>query len=54
MIKTNYHTHTKLCNHAEGMPIDYVARAVELGYREIGISDHGPLLKEWHYRMTIE
>ena len=34
------------------MPLDYVARAVERGYREIGISDHGPLLDEWRYRMT--
>lgn len=52
MIRTNYHTHTRLCRHADGMPLDYVARAVERGYREIGISDHGPLLDEWRYRMT--
>jgi len=54
MIRTNYHTHVKLCNHAEGMPIDYVKRAVELKYEEIGISDHGPLLSEWIFRMTLE
>lgn len=54
MIKTNYHTHIKLCNHAEGMPIDYVKIAYELGYEEIGISDHGPLLDTWSFRMNLD
>lgn len=54
MIKTNYHSHTKLCNHAVGMPMDYVKRAVECGYSELGISCHGPLLKEWIHRMTMD
>lgn len=54
MNKTNYHTHVKLCNHAEGMPIDYVKKAVELKYEEIGISDHGPLLDEWTFRMNTD
>ena len=54
MNKTNYHTHVKLCNHAEGMPIDYVKKAVELKYEEIGISDHGPLLPEWTFRMNLD
>lgn len=42
-IKTNYHTHCYLCRHAEGTIEDYIKRAIELGYSEIGISDHGPL-----------
>lgn len=42
-IKTNYHTHCALCRHAEGTIEDYIKRAVELGYTELGISDHGPL-----------
>lgn len=54
MTKTNYHTHTKLCNHAQGMPIDYVKAAVDKNYEEIGISDHGPLLKEWTFRMNLD
>lgn len=34
------------------MPIDYVKKAAELGYSEIGISDHGPLPAGWaHLRM---
>lgn len=52
MNKTNYHTHIKLCKHAEGIPADYIKKAIELKYEEIGISDHGPLLDEWTFRMN--
>lgn len=45
-MKTNYHTHTYLCKHANGTPSDYVKRAIELGYEEIAITDHGPLITE--------
>lgn len=47
MLKTNYHTHTMLCNHAEGMPEDYVQEAIALGYEEIGITDHNPIPVEF-------
>lgn len=47
MLKANYHTHTKLCNHAEGMPEDYIKKAIELGFLEIGMSDHGPVPEEF-------
>lgn len=43
-VKSNYHTHTFLCKHAEGTPSDYAAKALELGYHTIAISDHGPLI----------
>lgn len=43
IVKYNYHTHTKLCNHAFGMPIDYVKEAIKLGMKGIGISDHNPV-----------
>ena len=46
-MKANYHTHTKLCNHAEGMPEDYIKEAISLGFKEIGISDHGPVPREF-------
>ena len=46
MLKNNYHTHTYLCNHAGGKPIDYAKEAVRLGFSELGISDHGPLPRE--------
>ena len=40
MIKANYHTHNELCGHAVGKAKDYVEKAIELGFSEIGISDH--------------
>ena len=39
----DYHTHTPLCRHAEGNPIDYAKKARELGLDEIGFSDHSPM-----------
>ncbi|MGM9970537.1 MAG: PHP domain-containing protein [Anaeroplasma sp.] len=43
MLKNNYHTHVKYCNHAIGDVIDYVKEAVRLGFAEIGITDHAPI-----------
>ena len=43
-IETNYHTHTYLCKHAEGTASDYVKYAKAHGYKEIAITDHGPLI----------
>lgn len=40
-INCNYHTHTVLCRHAKGMPIDYVKKAILLGMSELGFADHG-------------
>ena len=40
----NYHTHTPRCNHAEGAERDYIERALEGGFRELGFSDHTPYL----------
>ena len=40
MIKTNYHTHHKLCRHAQGTTVDYVKHAVRAGFTELGMSDH--------------
>lgn len=42
MIRTNYHTHTKRCKHAEGSDEEYVLAAIEAGLTEIGFSDHAP------------
>lgn len=38
----NYHSHTARCNHAFGDDEEYVLRAIEAGYEEIGFSDHSP------------
>ena len=43
MIKiSNYHTHTKLCNHAIGLPVDYAEQAKKDGCSILGFSDHCP------------
>lgn len=51
----DYHMHTPLCRHATGEPIDYAARAVELGLTEIGFSDHSPMREDdfddWRMRL---
>lgn len=39
---SNFHTHTQLCGHAEGLPVDYVKQAMKDGCCELGISDHCP------------
>ena len=38
--------HTPLCRHATGEPVDYARRAVELGLKEIGFSDHSPMRRD--------
>ena len=40
---TDYHTHTPLCHHAEGWPIEYARVAVERGLAELGFADHSPM-----------
>lgn len=42
-MKANYHTHTKLCGHAIGMSEDYIKEAIKNHFLIIGISDHGPI-----------
>jgi histidinol-phosphatase (PHP family) len=43
LLPADYHMHTPLCRHAKGEPIEYAARALELGLPEIGFSDHSPV-----------
>jgi histidinol-phosphatase (PHP family) len=38
--------HTPLCQHAVGEPVEYAARAVEIGLKEIGFSDHSPMSRD--------
>lgn len=47
VLSTNYHTHLVYCGHATGKTEDYVKKAIEDGYTELGISDHGPIPKSW-------
>lgn len=46
MLPADYHMHTHLCHHAEGVPLDLARRAVELGLTEIGISEHNPMPRD--------
>jgi histidinol-phosphatase (PHP family) len=52
----DYHTHTELCRHAHGGVEQYVQRALELGFDEVGCSDHAPLPGNYdaQHRMTLE
>lgn len=42
MKRTNYHTHTYLCKHAQGTPSDYAKNGFTSGLNVLGFSDHGP------------
>jgi histidinol-phosphatase (PHP family) len=45
-LPSDYHMHTPLCRHAVGEPDEYARRAVELGFAEIGFSDHSPMRQD--------
>ncbi len=40
----DYHTHHNRCGHAEGTLEQYIQQAIKLGYDQIGLSDHMPLI----------
>jgi histidinol-phosphatase (PHP family) len=46
--------HTALCGHASGEPEAYVRHAVQLGLKEIGFSDHAPLLSHRDPAITMD
>ncbi len=59
----NYHSHTYLCGHADGVPVDYVKEAIKHNYNVLGISEHAPMpmlvnnnsrLKEEDYEVYIK
>lgn len=55
MLRTNFHTHTYRCMHAEGTEEDYVKAAVRCGLTQLGMSDHGPDPENSNrYKMTWE
>ncbi len=54
-LMTDYHTHTPLCRHAEGWPVELARVAVERGLAEIGFSDHSPMAEPFDdWRMLRE
>ena len=42
-MTVNYHTHTYRCGHAVGNEREYVEKAIELGFSELGFSEHAPM-----------
>lgn len=38
--------HTPLCHHAVGEPVEYAERALAVGLKEIGMSDHSPMERD--------
>ncbi len=44
-FKTNYHSHSKRCGHAEGEDEEFVLSAIKNGYEIYGFSDHVMLPK---------
>ena len=42
ILENNYHTHTARCGHAIGTDEEYVLKAIEIGVKELGFSDHVP------------
>lgn len=41
-MKTNYHTHSEYCGHAEGLLKDYIEKAISLGLTDLGFAEHAP------------
>lgn len=54
-LHSNYHTHTFRCGHALPNPDeDYVLKAIELGYKNLGFSDHAPFKYIQHPSMRMD
>ena len=52
----NYHTHTSLCRHANGLNEEYIHNAIAEGVKILGFSDHAPYIYPdgyvSYYKMT--
>jgi histidinol-phosphatase (PHP family) len=52
---SDYHVHTPLCHHAQGWPVDFARKALELGLGELGFADHNPMPTQFdNWRMSID
>lgn len=52
-MRSNYHTHTPRCHHAEGTEREYIEQAICAGFEALGFSDHAPYLFDGDYRSRI-
>lgn len=50
---TDYHIHTRRCGHAAGEMEEYIEAAIQRGLREIGFSDHLPLVTHRDPELTM-
>ena len=50
----DYHMHTPLCGHAQGQPEEYAQQAIKIGLKEIGFSDHAPLVSHRDPSITMD
>lgn len=50
----DYHMHTALCGHAVGSLREYVQQAINIGLKEIGFSDHAPMVHERVHWVTMD
>jgi len=55
-LPPDYHTHTPLCRHAVGQPIELAAAALKAGLHELGFSDHAPMPRDdfddWRMKLS--
>jgi histidinol-phosphatase (PHP family) len=54
IVIVDLHNHTPLCRHAVGTPMQYLERALELGCKYYGFSDHAPMDFDPNYRMKMD
>lgn len=52
-MRVDLHNHTPLCNHAQGEPEEFVARAKALGIEVYGFACHAPMSFDERYRMSL-
>lgn len=50
----NFHSHTYLCGHAGGIPIDYVNEAIKNNFSVLGISEHAPMTMLPNYNSRLK
>ncbi|GAF88428.1 unnamed protein product, partial [marine sediment metagenome] len=56
LMLSDYHTHTILCKHAEGVPAEFCGAARRLGMTQFAFTDHAPApcgYDRWN-RMTLD
>ncbi|MBL8014127.1 MAG: histidinol-phosphatase HisJ [Candidatus Omnitrophica bacterium] len=50
----DYHMHTPLCGHAIGEPEEYIRNGIKSGLKEMGFSDHAPLVSHRDPKITMD